>query len=124
MPLGNKLWDAYQTSQQSNATEPGLWDRCVRTEPKVTELQKDLEQLKDINHLQAFSLDLEMTLRPEASVTSTPAAVAPLLFTTLDGMESGKVNQTPPPLGEGMSQFTVTHALSQGGSIPTGWHRA
>ncbi len=57
---------------------------------------------------------MERTLRPEASVTSTPAAAALLLFTTLGGMESGQVTQTPTALGGGMTQFTVTHALSQG----------
>ncbi len=72
--------------------KPGLWERCIIAEAKVTELQKDLEQLKDINQLQAFASDLERTPRSEANVTSSLLATASLLpIIALGGTESTQV---------------------------------
>ena len=99
------------TGMVSSATITTLRERCTKAEARVKELLKENSDLKEINADQSRMLDnQELTAITTVGASTTSAALRPLSFSTLGGMESGLPTQTSPQLRGGMSGLRMPRA--------------
>ncbi len=107
------------TNTAVTATETALRERCTMVEAEVDRLQKENDILKKMNVKQSQWLDdQELAAQVKAEATATSAALGPLSFPTLSGMESGLTTQVSLQLRGGMSGRHERHPFLRRGEAP------